>query len=98
MKIKLDENLPLRLAPILQRAGHDVDTVLQEGLGGKPDHEVWLAAQAENRFLITQDLDFSDMRRFEVGHHAGLLLVRLHHPGVLALSNAIAAIASDLSD
>lgn len=50
MKIKLDENLPLRLAPILQRAGHDVDTVLQEGLGGKPDHEVWLAVQAENRF------------------------------------------------
>lgn len=50
MKIKLDENLPLRPAPTLQRAGHDVDTVLQEGLGGKADHDAWLAAQAENRF------------------------------------------------
>jgi len=25
MKIKLDENLPARLVPILQRHGHDVD-------------------------------------------------------------------------
>ena len=27
MKIKLDENLPLRLAGILQAMGHDVDTL-----------------------------------------------------------------------
>lgn len=47
--------------------------------------------------LITQDLDFSDTRQFVVSHHADLLLVRLHQPGILALSNAITAIASDLS-
>jgi len=30
-----------------------------------------------DRFLITQELDFSDRRRFAAGTHAGALLVRL---------------------
>jgi hypothetical protein len=34
-------------------------------------------AQRAGRFLVTQDLDFSDVRRFEPGSHHGLLLVRL---------------------
>jgi predicted nuclease of predicted toxin-antitoxin system len=77
MKIKLDENLPVRAAQCLRDLGHDVDTVLDEGLGGRSDVAVWQAAQAEERFLITQDLDFSDLRRFMPGTHHGILLVRL---------------------
>lgn len=37
----------------------------------------WAAAQAEDRFLVTHDLDFSDTRKFEPGKHAGVLIVRL---------------------
>jgi len=39
------------------------------------------AAQAANRFLVTQDLDFSDVRKYAPGTHAGLLLVRLANSG-----------------
>ena len=85
MKIKLDENMPQALESLLTSLGHDVDTVLQEGLAGYDDVAVWSAAQAEQRFLITQDLDFGDARRFQPGTHAGILLVRLHTPGRLAL-------------
>jgi predicted nuclease of predicted toxin-antitoxin system len=35
------------------------------------------AAQAEGRFLVTQDLDFSDTRKFAPGAHHGILLMRL---------------------
>ena len=80
MKIKLDENLPLHLAASLQNLGHDVHTAYDEGLAGHGDREIWEAAQAESRFLITQDLDFSDIRQFTPGSHAGVLLVRLHSP------------------
>jgi predicted nuclease of predicted toxin-antitoxin system len=80
MKIKLDENLPLRLAASLKNLGHDVHTAYSEGLTGRGDREIWEAAQAESRFLITQDLDFSDIRQFTPGSHAGVLLVRLHSP------------------
>jgi predicted nuclease of predicted toxin-antitoxin system len=85
MNIKLDENLPQTLVGALSRLGHDVDTVPAEGLAGKADAIVWRKAQQTGRFLITQDLDFSDIRQFRPGTHHGLLLVRLREPGRLAL-------------
>ena len=63
MKIKLDENLPDILADSLQNLGHEVHTVLGEGLKGRNDQVIWDAAQAESRFLITKTwifLVFSD--------------------------------------
>ena len=85
MLIKLDENLPSRLVDALTTLGHQIDTVPDEGLTGRSDNEVWSAAQATGRFLITQDLDFSDMRRFQPGTHPGILLLRLRNPGRNAL-------------
>ncbi len=85
MKIKLDENLPVALADRLTVLGHNVDTVASEGLKGYPDTNVWQVAQHDQRFLITQDLDFSDIRQFKPGTHCGLLLVRLAKPGRKAL-------------
>jgi predicted nuclease of predicted toxin-antitoxin system len=85
MKIKLDENLPTSLVEDLSALGHDVDTAPSEGLAGRPDPDVWRAAQTAERFLITQDLDFSDVRVFAPGTHHGLLLVRLQQPGRAAL-------------
>lgn len=98
MKIKLDENLPASLVPILQRHGHDVHTVPEEQLSGRPDAKIWQTVSAEGRFLITQDLDFSDTRQFAPGTHAGLLLVRLREPGAHALLEAINAVASEIAD
>jgi len=80
MKIKLDENLPVALVAILAALGHDVDTAPQEGLAGRDDLEIWRTTQQAGRFLITQDLDFSDARRFVPGTHQGLLLLRLGQP------------------
>ncbi len=64
MRIKLDENLPAALVPLLAALGHEVDTVPAEGLAGQDDDVVWRAAQAEHPFLVTQDLDFSDARKY----------------------------------
>jgi predicted nuclease of predicted toxin-antitoxin system len=80
MRIKLDENLPLRLATALKNLGHDVHTAHEEGLAGRMDREIWATAQQEARYLITQDLDFSDARQFTPGTHHGILLVRLRSP------------------
>ena len=77
MKIKIDENLPASIAEILNNLGHNADTIPQEGLSGVDDETVWETAQREQRFLITQDLDFSDIRQFMPGTHCGILLLRL---------------------
>lgn len=96
MKIKLDENMPESLGTQLGELGHDVHTVPSESLSGATDGEIWAAASSEQRFLITQDLDFSDARRFAPGTHAGILLVRLRSPGRKALAQAVAnAFASE---
>jgi predicted nuclease of predicted toxin-antitoxin system len=75
VKIKLDENIPRSVRTRLREL--NIDTVLDEGLGGHRDEDIWAAAQADGRFLVTQDLDFSDRRKFAPGTHHGLLIVRL---------------------
>lgn len=85
MRLKLDENLPESLLAALTALGHEVDNVRLEGLVGRADPEVWQCAQKAERFLMTQDLDFSDIRTFSPGTHPGLMLVRLRVPGRQAL-------------
>jgi predicted nuclease of predicted toxin-antitoxin system len=80
MRIKIDENLPAQIASRLNSFGHEVHTAQEEGLGGCLDQMIWEAAQRDERFLITQDLDFSDARQFAPGTHHGILLVRMHSP------------------
>lgn len=89
MRIKLDENLPASLTAVLTSLHHEVHTVSEENLSGRSDREVWDAAQREQRFLITQDLDFSDLRRFVPGTHCGMLLVRLRSPDRQSLSRRV---------
>jgi hypothetical protein len=89
VKLKLDENLPEVLIGELVSLGHDVDNVRLENLAGESDPRVWQAAQNAERFLITQDLDFSNLRQFAPGTHHGLLLVRLRTPGRLAIAPRI---------
>lgn len=89
MRIKLDENMPASLVPALRDLSHDVDTAVEEGLKGARDPTIFATSQEMGRFLITQDLDFSDLRRFEPGTHHGILLVRLVRPGRRALFERI---------
>lgn len=92
MNIKLDENMPEALVSILAGLGHDTDTVPQENLTGQADTQVWDAAQQAERFLITQDLDFSNSKKFVPGTHQGILLIRLRDPGRLALLHIVEAL------
>ncbi|MEO5333649.1 MAG: DUF5615 family PIN-like protein [Magnetococcus sp. YQC-5] len=94
MKIKLYENIPVLIAPFLESFGHDVDTIRDEGLLGANDSVVWEATCREKRFFITQDLDFSDDRKFPLGTHTGILLVRLANPSLPKLMQRLQEIIS----
>ncbi|HEV7543140.1 MAG TPA: DUF5615 family PIN-like protein [Reyranella sp.] len=58
MRLKLDENMPRPLVETLRGAGHDVHTVADEHLLGKPDDIIWSAVVREERLLLTLDRDF----------------------------------------
>ena len=92
MKIKLDENIPRSVIELLAEVGHQADTVGQEGLQGRSDAEVWAAAQQAGAFLVTQDLDFSDLRQFQPGRHRGILLLRFREPGLGVLTERLRTI------
>lgn len=89
MKIKLDENLPQSIAALLTALGHDIHTVREEGLSGCIDAQIWETSQYEQRFLITQDMDFSDVRQFVPGTHHGILLIRIGSPSRVSLASRI---------
>jgi predicted nuclease of predicted toxin-antitoxin system len=92
-RFKLDENLPRDAEALLQQAGHDVQTVLAEQLGGNPDPRVFDASQAEERVLVTFDLDFSDIRVYPPASHHGIWVLRPHTQSV---ENALALLRSAL--
>ncbi|MBI4194694.1 MAG: DUF5615 family PIN-like protein [Betaproteobacteria bacterium] len=76
---------------MLREAGHDVYTVLDEQLGGNPDLRVFEASQAEDRILVTFDLDFSDIRIYPPASHRGVWVLRPHTQSIdntLALPRA----------
>lgn len=76
MRLKLDENLPTDLSDELARRGHDVDTVLDEQLGGRKDPVVVQAATDDSRLLLTLDRGIGDIRSYPPGSHAGVVVLR----------------------
>lgn len=94
MRIKLDENLPDRLTPVLRELGHDTDTVVQEGLRGQDDDVLWPRVQEAERFFITKDLGFSDERRYPPGSHQGIMVLRLSDDRSLAAAQRFASVSS----
>lgn len=74
--VKLDENLSRKHVEFLREHGYEADRIHDQGLSGASDELVWQRVSSEGRYLITLDLDFSDVRRFVPGSHPGILLVR----------------------
>ena len=77
MKFKFDENLPADLGALLRAAGHDAHSVLDENLRGAADPSLSQVCQAEQRILITLDLDFAHIQRYPPQAYPGIIVLRL---------------------
>jgi hypothetical protein len=82
LRLLLDEMYPPGLVKVLRTADIHACTVVELGLAGSSDHEVFAAAIADGRTLLTENV--ADFARICADH----LLAGRHHPGVLiALSS-----------
>ena len=86
MNFKTDENLPIEVAESLRQRGHDVLTVMDQQLAGRPDTDVATICQSEQRALVTLDLDFADLRAYPPDAYAGLVVLR---PGIQSVTAVV---------
>jgi predicted nuclease of predicted toxin-antitoxin system len=80
--IKVDEDLPRAAVDLLCKHGYDAISVIDQQMGGWKDSFLWKAIQKENRFLVTADKGFANLRTYPPGKHAGILLLRPDEDGV----------------
>ena len=83
MRFLIDENLPNDLVPVLAEHGHDARHALDNFKPGCLDPKLFDHAQKEGRILITCDLDFSDIRLYPPGKHAGIIILRIEPQNAL---------------
>lgn len=62
LKVITDENLPGRAVQFLKEHGYDAASVVELGMSGWKDSQLWIAVQNDERFLITADKGFGDIR------------------------------------
>jgi len=76
MKFKVDENLPADLLDDLRVAGHEAETVPEEGLTGAPDAVILERVRREGYTLLTMDKGIADVRANPPARYAGIVLFR----------------------
>jgi len=99
MKFKLDENLPLEIVEVFQTAGHEVETVYDEGLAGAADQEILRRVRQERRILLTMDKGIADVRAFPPSDYSGIVLFRPETTGrgeVLRFARSVAQLLLSL--
>jgi predicted nuclease of predicted toxin-antitoxin system len=78
---KIDENLPAEIADDLMAAGHDADTVENEGLAGADDRLMLSRVQSDGRAFLTMDKGIADVRAYPPLQYSGIVLFRLRSAG-----------------
>lgn len=78
MRLLLDEMYPPTLAEALRTVGIDASTVVELGLAGRSDLDVFAAATEQTRTTLTENVgDFTHISAEHLtagGHHQGVLI------------------------
>ena len=90
--IKVDEDLPRAAVRLLREHDYNAVSVVDQQMGGWKDPPLWKIVQEENRFLVTADKGFADIRKYPPGTHAGLLLLRPDEDGIRPILDLLAKV------
>ena len=92
MQIKVDEDLPNLATQCLRDRGYQADSVVDQKMGGWKDVALWVAVQAEQRFFVTADKEFANIRVHPLGSHAGVLSLRPDEDGIRPVMDLLAQV------
>lgn len=85
MNFKLDGNFGTRTQHLFRKAGHKVKTVRDQNLQGSPDSRLFDVCCSENFCMLTLDLDFCDVTRFQPSQSTGIVVIRVPKTPTLQL-------------
>lgn len=75
-KIVIDEDMHKSVAKPLEKLGYEVIDLRDHGFRGSTDREVYEFAQKSKAALISGDKDFSNIVRFPLEDHYGIIIAR----------------------
>ena len=79
MRFLTDMCVDIKVVKWLQKQGHDVTHLRDEGLQRLPNGEIFSKAISENRVLLTFDLDFGEIVALSKRQRTSVILFRLRN-------------------
>jgi len=98
MRFLADMGLDVRVVEWLSRHGHDAKHLRDEGLQRSPNGEIFAKAVAENRVVLTVDLDFGEIAALTKGRKTSVILFRLHNTRTPHVIDRLARALADCAD
>ena len=98
MRFLADMGVDVRVVEYLRGHGHDAKHLRDEGLQRSPDGEIFAKAAAENRVVLTLDLDFGEIAALTTGRKASVILFRLHNTRTPHVIDRLARARADCAD
>jgi len=97
-RILLDQNIPQALSDWLKGKlpVWEIQHVNELGFQGKTDEFLYLWAQKKSAIIVTYDEDFADSRFYPLGHHHGIIRLRVWPTTIEQTQNAIERLITDL--
>ncbi len=97
MRFLVDACVDVRVAEWLRSKGHDAIHLRDEGLQSLPNGDIFAKAIAENRTVVTFDMDFSEIAALSRGRIVSVVVLRLHNPRRDHVMNRLASVVPDVS-
>jgi len=99
MRFLADMGISMRIVHWLRSKGHDVIHLREQNLHALTDREIFDKAIAEDRIILTFDLDFGEIVALSKGRRVSLILFRLRNtttPFVIKRLNAVISESAEI--
>ncbi len=91
MRIFIDECVWQVTRDFVQQLGHDMATAEERGLAGADDDLVLAQAVAENRVLLTRDMDLSNILLYPPSNYLGIIILKIRPLNIDAVHRLLAS-------